>query len=79
MVTEIRVPKAATAGTQLSVGRWFKRVGDPVSLDEPLVEINGDELTREVRAPTTGVLTTILVRDGQSVEPGAALGDISQF
>jgi 2-oxoglutarate dehydrogenase E2 component (dihydrolipoamide succinyltransferase) len=63
----------------LSIGRWFKRVGDPVSLDDPLVEINTGDLTREIRAAATGVLTTILVKDGQSVEPGAVLGNISQF
>jgi 2-oxoglutarate dehydrogenase E2 component (dihydrolipoamide succinyltransferase) len=79
MVTNVLTPNASPAGAKLSVGRWFKRVGDPVSLDEPLVEINTDDLTREVRAPATGVLTTILVRDGQSVEPGALLGNISQF
>jgi 2-oxoglutarate dehydrogenase E2 component (dihydrolipoamide succinyltransferase) len=79
MVTEVRVPNATAAGAKLSIGRWFKRVGDPVSFDEPLVEINTDDLTREVRAPATGVLTAILARDGQSVEPGAVLGNITQF
>lgn len=79
MVTEVRAPSAATAGARLSIGRWFKRVGDPVSRDEPLVEIDSDGLTGEVCAPATGVLTTILLKDGQSVEPGALLGDISQF
>ena len=79
MVTEVRVPKTTIAGTRLSIGRRFKRAGDPVSLDEPLVEINTDDLTREVRAPATGVLSSILVRDGESVEPGAVLGKINQF
>jgi pyruvate/2-oxoglutarate dehydrogenase complex dihydrolipoamide acyltransferase (E2) component len=79
MITEVCVPKTATAGTKLSIGRWFKRAGDPVSLDEPLVEINTDDLTCEVRAPATGVLSMILVTDGESVAPGAVLGNISQF
>jgi 2-oxoglutarate dehydrogenase E2 component (dihydrolipoamide succinyltransferase) len=51
----------------------------PVSLDEPLVEINTGNLTHEVRAPATGVLSTISARDGESVKPGAVLGNISQF
>jgi pyruvate/2-oxoglutarate dehydrogenase complex dihydrolipoamide acyltransferase (E2) component len=61
----------------LSVGRWFKRVGDPVSIDEPLVEIDTYNLTHEIRAPVTGVLAKILVKeDGGSVEPGTVVGTI---
>jgi 2-oxoglutarate dehydrogenase E2 component (dihydrolipoamide succinyltransferase) len=79
MVTEVLAPRATAAGTKSSIGRWFKRAGDAVSLDEPLVEINTGNLTHEVRAPATGVLSTISARDGESVEPGAVLGNISQF
>ena len=39
MATEIRVPKIGASVTKASIGRWFKRVGDPVRLNEPLVEI----------------------------------------
>jgi 2-oxoglutarate dehydrogenase E2 component (dihydrolipoamide succinyltransferase) len=63
----------------MSIGRWFKRAGDPVTLDEPLVEINAEERTREIRAPVTGVLATILLKDGASVEAGNVLGTIRQF
>jgi 2-oxoglutarate dehydrogenase E2 component (dihydrolipoamide succinyltransferase) len=79
MVTEILVPKTTDPVAKLSVGRWFKREGDPVGLDEPLVEINAGDVSHEVRAPVTGVLSTISARDGQSVEPGSILGDISQY
>jgi len=78
MMTEIRVPTIA-AGASLSIGRWFKRTGDPVTFDEPLVEINADEGRHEVRAPVTGVLSTILLKDGAFVEVGATLGTIRQF
>jgi 2-oxoglutarate dehydrogenase E2 component (dihydrolipoamide succinyltransferase) len=79
MVTEVLAPKATTARTKSSIGRWFKRAGDPVTLDEPLVDIDTGNLIHEVRAPATGVLSTILARDGESVEPGTVLGNISQF
>ena len=52
MGTEIKVPKIA-GDSRLSVGRWFKRVGDPVSIDEPLVEIDTYNLTHEIRAPVS--------------------------
>jgi len=79
MLTEIRVPIIADAGSKLSIGRWFKSAGDPVTSGEPLVEIDTDNVTHEIRAPVTGVLSKILVKDGGSVEPGTALGTISQF
>jgi 2-oxoglutarate dehydrogenase E2 component (dihydrolipoamide succinyltransferase) len=55
----MRVPMIANTGAKLAIGRWFKRAGDPVSLDEPLVEINTDKETHEIRAPVTGVLSKI--------------------
>jgi pyruvate/2-oxoglutarate dehydrogenase complex dihydrolipoamide acyltransferase (E2) component len=79
MLTEIRVPDIADGGPRLSLGRWFKRVGDPVTLDEPLVEIDTDNVTHEIRSPVTGVLSKILVNDGGLVEAGTTLGTISQF
>jgi pyruvate/2-oxoglutarate dehydrogenase complex dihydrolipoamide acyltransferase (E2) component len=79
MVTEIHVPTVANDGVRPSVGRWFKHAGDPVSFDEPLVEIDTDNLTLEIRAPVTGVLSEILVKDGGFVETGTAVGPISQF
>lgn len=77
MGTEIKVPKIAGA-SNLSVGRWFKRVGDPVSIGEPVVEIDTYDLTHEIQAPVTGVLSKVLVQDGGSVEPGTVLGTIDQ-
>lgn len=79
MLTEIRVPTIADAGGKLSIGRWFKRVGDPVSLNEPLVEIETDGTTLEVPASATGVLSEILLRDGESVEAGSLLGTITEY
>jgi 2-oxoglutarate dehydrogenase E2 component (dihydrolipoamide succinyltransferase) len=77
MGTEIKVPKIADA-SKLSIGRWFKRVGDPVSIGEPVVEIDTYGLTHEIQAPATGVLSKVLVKDGGSVEPGTVVGLIDQ-
>jgi pyruvate/2-oxoglutarate dehydrogenase complex dihydrolipoamide acyltransferase (E2) component len=75
-MAEITVPTIVNAGPKLSIGRWFKRVGDPVTLHEPLVEIDTDNVTHEVRAPATGVLSKILVKDGGTVAPGTVMGTI---
>jgi pyruvate/2-oxoglutarate dehydrogenase complex dihydrolipoamide acyltransferase (E2) component len=77
MVIEIKVPKIAGA-LRLSVGRWFKSVGDPVSIGEPVVEIDTYDMTHEIRAPATGILSEVLVKDGGSVEPGTVMGTINQ-
>jgi pyruvate/2-oxoglutarate dehydrogenase complex dihydrolipoamide acyltransferase (E2) component len=77
MGTAIKVP-TITGAAKLSVGRWFKRVGDPVSIDEPLVEIDTDNLTHEIRAPVTGVLAKVFVKDGGYVKPGTVVGTIDQ-
>ena len=73
-MAEIKVPTISGAGANLSVGRWFKRVGDPVTVQEPLVEIDTDNVTHEILTPITGVLAAVLVKDGGSVEPGTLLG-----
>jgi pyruvate/2-oxoglutarate dehydrogenase complex dihydrolipoamide acyltransferase (E2) component len=77
MGTEIKVPKIAGV-SRLSVGRWFKSVGDPVSIGEPVVEIDTYNMTHEIRAPATGILSKILVKDGGSVESGTVLGAIDE-
>jgi 2-oxoglutarate dehydrogenase E2 component (dihydrolipoamide succinyltransferase) len=79
MDTKIRVPAIVNGGVRLSIGRWFKRPGDPVSVDEPLVEIDTDNITHEIRSPVTGVLTSISARDGATVEPGTIVGLISDY
>jgi 2-oxoglutarate dehydrogenase E2 component (dihydrolipoamide succinyltransferase) len=79
MITEIRLPMIENAGAKLSVGRWFKKAGDAVTSGEPLVEIDTANVTHEIQAPVTGVLSDILVSDGGSVEVGAPLGNIRQF
>jgi len=78
MGTEIKVPSIADAGGRLSIGWWFKRVSDPVSIGEPVVAIDTYGLTHEIPAPASGILSKILIRDGGSVEPGTVVGTIDQ-
>ena len=78
METKIPVPIGISA-TNSSIGRWFKRVGEPVTIADPLVEVESDNITVEVLAPATGVLSEILLRDGQSVVGNTTLGSITEF
>lgn len=79
MPTNITVPTNIKSQMKLSIGRWFKKVGDPVTVDEPLVEIDTDNMTHEVRAPVTGVLSQVLVKDGASVESNTVLGTVAEY
>ena len=76
MATEIRVPTLGESVSEATIGRWFKKAGDTVKADEPIVELETDKVTLEVNAPTAGVLSEIAVKDGETVSPGALLGQI---
>jgi 2-oxoglutarate dehydrogenase E2 component (dihydrolipoamide succinyltransferase) len=76
MATEIRVPALGESVTEATVGRWFKKAGEPVKADEPIVELETDKVTLEVNAPAPGVLAEIVVKDGETVSAGALLGQI---
>jgi 2-oxoglutarate dehydrogenase E2 component (dihydrolipoamide succinyltransferase) len=77
MATEIRVPSLGESVVEATVGQWFKQAGDAVSADEPLVELETDKVTVEVPAPASGVLSEIVVKQGDTVAVGAVLGAIS--
>lgn len=63
-------------GTKAVVRNWLKAIGEPVALDEPLVELETDKVTQEIPAPLTGILHEILMQSGENAEPGAVLGRI---
>ena len=77
MATEIRVPSLGESVSEATVGKWFKKVGDQVAADEPLVELETDKVTLEVPAPAAGVIEGIEAADGAVVEVGALLGRIN--
>jgi 2-oxoglutarate dehydrogenase E2 component (dihydrolipoamide succinyltransferase) len=78
MATEIRVPTLGESVTEATIGKWFKAAGDPIAMDEPLVELETDKVTIEVPAPSAGTLAEIAVKEGETVEVGALLGSISE-
>ncbi len=77
-MTEIRVPTLGESVTEATIGRWFKKAGDAVAVDEPLVELETDKVTIEVPAPSAGTLGEIVAKDGQTVAVGALLGQINE-
>ena len=77
-MAEIRVPTLGESVTEATIGKWFKKPGDAVAVDEPLVELETDKVTLEVPAPAAGVLGEIAAKDGETVGVGALLGQIKE-
>jgi len=77
-MTEIRVPTLGESVSEATIGKWFKKPGDAVAVDEPLVELETDKVTIEVPAPAAGVLEAIAAKDGETVAVGALLGQIKE-
>src|SRR5580693_1446083 len=77
-MAEIRVPTLGESVTEATIGKWFKKPGDAVAVDEPLVELETDKVTIEVPAPAAGVLSDIAAKDGDTVAVGAVLGQIKE-
>jgi 2-oxoglutarate dehydrogenase E2 component (dihydrolipoamide succinyltransferase) len=78
MATEIKVPALGESVSEATVGQWFKKEGDSVARDEPLVELETDKVTLEVSAPSAGRLEKINVKDGETVGVGALLGMLAE-
>jgi 2-oxoglutarate dehydrogenase E2 component (dihydrolipoamide succinyltransferase) len=78
MTIEIKVPALGESVAEATVGKWFKKVGDQISVDEPLVELETDKVTAELPAPAAGVLAEIKVQPGATVGIGAVLGAIRE-
>ena len=72
------LPSLGESVTEGIVTRWMKQVGDPVERDEPLYEISTDKVDSEMPAPAAGVLTEILVAEGDTVAVGERLAVISE-
>jgi len=75
-MAEIKVPTLGESVSEATVAKWFKQVGDTVAVDEPLVELETDKVTVEVRADTAGTLSEIVAAPGSEVAVGATLGVI---
>ena len=75
---DVTMPQLGETVTEGTITRWMKHVGDPVDRDEPLFEVSTDKVDSEVPSPFSGVLSEILVGEGDTVEVGARLAVIGE-
>jgi 2-oxoglutarate dehydrogenase E2 component (dihydrolipoamide succinyltransferase) len=78
MAIDILVPDLGESIGEATVATWFKQPGEAVAADETLLELETDKATLEVPSPSAGVLTEILVPEGEDVAVGAVLGRIEE-
>ena len=78
MTEKILVPVLGESITEATISKWLKSKGDNISADEPIVELETDKVNLEVPSPISGTLSEVNFKDGDTVEVGAILGEISR-
>jgi 2-oxoglutarate dehydrogenase E2 component (dihydrolipoamide succinyltransferase) len=78
MTVEIKVPAMGESVTEATISKWFKKEGDTVKRDEPLLELETDKVTVEVPSPADGAIESIAAQVGATVTVGALLGAIAE-
>ena len=77
MAVELTVPALGESITEAVVGKWHKKVGDAVAVDEPVVVLETDKVTIDVPAPAAGTIAAIAHAEGDTVKIGDVLGSIA--
>src|SRR5690606_7583596 len=77
MALQVVVPQLGESVVEARVGRWLKQEGDTVAIGDPLVELETEKIDLEVNADQAGVLSKILRQEGEDVQVGEALGEIT--
>src|SRR5665648_121491 len=76
MSDSVQMPALGESVTEGTVTRWLKQVGDPVAVDEPLLEVSTDKVDTEIPSPVAGTLLEILVAEDETVAVGVPLARI---
>src|SRR2546423_14342424 len=73
---DVVMPQMGVSVSEGTITRWAKQVGDSVEADETLLEISTDKVDSEVPSPAAGVLSEILVQEGETVDVGTVLARV---
>jgi len=72
-IFELKMPKMGESVQESTITRWFKKEGDKVSEDEPIVEISTDKIDTEIPSPVDGVIEKILYKENEIVPVGTVI------
>lgn len=77
MVTKVVMPRLSLTMKEGTVGKWYKKEGDTVEKDEPIVEVISEKATYDLEAPASGILRKVLVEEGVDAPVNAILAFIT--
>jgi 2-oxoglutarate dehydrogenase E2 component (dihydrolipoamide succinyltransferase) len=77
-MADVTLPQLGETVTEGTITRWFKKVGDSVSADEPLFEVSTDKVDTEVPSPITGTVSEIRAQEGDTVPVGAVIAVVGE-
>ena len=75
-MTQVQMPQLGETIVEGTILKWLKQEGETVQADEPLYEISTDKVDTEVPSPVSGVITKILVAEGETVPVGTELAEV---
>src|SRR5688572_26386791 len=78
MATPVAMPQLGESVVEGTILTWLKHEGDSVDVDEPIVEISTEKVDTEIPSPVAGVMSKVLVPEGETVEVGTALCEIDE-
>src|SRR6478672_11387595 len=78
MSIELKIPEVGESVREVQIGRWLKKEGDTVALDENVVELETDKASMELAAPAAGVIGQILKKEGDMVAVGDVIGYVEE-
>jgi 2-oxoglutarate dehydrogenase E2 component (dihydrolipoamide succinyltransferase) len=76
-IIEVVMPQMGVSVSEGTIVKWLKAEGEQIEADQPLLEISTDKVDTEVPSPGTGVVATILVHEGETVDVGTKLAEIA--
>ncbi|MDQ3370507.1 MAG: hypothetical protein M3680_34240, partial [Myxococcota bacterium] len=75
-MADLVVPQLGESITEAVVSRWLKQVGDAVSVDEPIAELETDKITVQLPSPVAGALSDVKAEVGATVKVGDVIGSV---
>jgi 2-oxoglutarate dehydrogenase E2 component (dihydrolipoamide succinyltransferase) len=76
-MADVTLPQLGETVTEGTITQWFKKVGDTIAEDEPLFEVSTDKVDTEVPSPVSGVVTELLVEEGDTVDVGVVIAKVT--
>ena len=77
-IMKVIMPKLGMRVEDIALVKWYKKEGDRIDKGEPLFAVETEKITKDVEAPASGILSKILVEEGETVPIGTTIGIIGE-